>query len=137
MLFNADTARHIRGGEITLSLRKWQRPQALVGGVYYLRPDGAVEVTSMPETRLGDLPEDDLRLAEYLDRTGVASTLAAGEDDAVWMVRFDFHANLTRPVPGRGMVDDGELETLGRKLARKNENSSHWPWTQVVRYWIG
>ena len=137
MLFNADTAMRIRGGEITVSLRKWKRPQARVGGVYYLRPDGAVEVTSMSETRLRDLPEDDLRLAGFLDRASVGSALVAGEDDLVWVVRFDFHASLTRPVPDRGQVDDRELELLIRKLARKDQNSADGPWTQATLAMIG
>lgn len=137
MLFNAETAKRIRNAEITVSLRTWRRPQARVGGVYYLRPSGAVEVTAMTECTLHDVSTDDLRDAGFVDRSAVVSVLGIDENDPIWVVRFSFHPNRTRPLPDRTSVDHDELVTLATKLARKDERSPDGPWTRATLVLIG
>ena len=51
MQFDTQGSRGILAGRITVSFRNWKRPHAAVGGVYRLRPSGAVKVTGSAPTR--------------------------------------------------------------------------------------
>ena len=109
MLFNVETARRIRNTEITLSLRKWRRPQARDGGVYFLRPSGIIAVTAMTERKPHDVSTDDLRDAGFVDRSAAVSVLGIDARDPIWAVRFSHHPNCTRPLPDRTSVDSDEV----------------------------
>ncbi|MAW28863.1 MAG: hypothetical protein CMP98_08690 [Gammaproteobacteria bacterium] len=109
MLFNVETATCIRNTEITLSLRKWRRPQARDGGVYFLRPSGTIELTAMTECKLHDVSTDDLRDTGFVARSAAVSVLGNDASDPVWVVRFSHHPNCTRPLPDRTSVDSDEV----------------------------
>ncbi len=47
MQFTTRNSEQIRSGTVTLTFRNWKRPHAKVGGVYRLRPTGAVKVTGL------------------------------------------------------------------------------------------
>lgn len=137
MLFNSATSHRIRQGEISVSLRKWRRAQARVGGVYYLRPKGAVEVTSLEEYVLGEVSSTDLGNAGFPDLAAAASVLSATEDDVIWVVRFDFRPDATRPAPDRESASEDELVVLAGKLAKKDKTSAEGPWTHATLALIG
>ena len=109
MLFNVETATRIRNTEITLSLRKWRSPQAWDGGVYFLRPNGTIELTAMTECKLHDVSTDDLRDAAFVARSAAVSVLGIDASDPIWVVRFIHHPNCTRPLPERTSVDSDEV----------------------------
>ena len=54
MQFLRELRDRIRSGEITCSIRLWQRPQVRVGGSYSL-PPGQILVTSIREMSLDDV----------------------------------------------------------------------------------
>ena len=62
MLFTARNSAAIRAGAVTVSYRNWQRPQAKLGGVYRLRPEGAVRVTDVCTVRLDEVEAARTRL---------------------------------------------------------------------------
>ena len=55
MQFTRQNSEGILGGRITVSFRNWKRPHAAVGGVYRLRPAGAVKVTDVRTVRLSEI----------------------------------------------------------------------------------
>jgi len=54
MLFQRRFHERIRSGDITCTVRIWQRPHVKVGGRYALAP-GAIVVDEVHETRLDDI----------------------------------------------------------------------------------
>ena len=57
MMFTKRLREPIKRGEITLSIRIWQRPHVKVGGLYPLAP-GHIRVTAIREIALADTRYD-------------------------------------------------------------------------------
>lgn len=79
----------IMRGEVTCSVRIWQRPQVKVGGRYKLGP-GAVEVTSMRRIELADITP---KLARESGFAGVVDPLKIakhGPGENVYLIEFEY-----------------------------------------------
>ena len=77
----------VRSGEITCSVRLWQRPHVRVGGRYAL-PPGEIEVTKLREVALSDITPE---LARRSGFTGVVDLLKVAQHGAgrrVFLVEF-------------------------------------------------
>ena len=131
MQFTTRNSEAIRAGEVTLTFRSWQRPHAKVGGVYRLRPNGAVTVLDMATVRLSDVSADEAARAGFPSLAELAAFL-----------RLPLNATVTRVAIA--LTDEGglkrppELEadaTLAR-LRRMDERSAE-PWTGRVLALIG
>ena len=79
----------IRSGEVTSSVRLWQRPHVRVGGRYSL-PPGEIVVTSLLEMPLADVTPE---LARRSGFTGLAALLKIakhGPGRRVFLVEFRY-----------------------------------------------
>jgi hypothetical protein len=81
----------IIGGEITQTLRIWQRPHVKVGGCYQLGP-GAVEVTRMREIELSDLTPDMARRMGFAGVVDLLKIAKHGPGERVFLIDFEYRA---------------------------------------------
>jgi len=86
----------IRSGEITCSVRLWQRPHVRVGGRYSL-PPGEIVVASLLEMPLADVTPE---LARRSGFTGLAALLKIakhGPGRRVFLVEFRYRKTSAPP----------------------------------------
>jgi hypothetical protein len=79
----------VRSGEITTSVRIWQRPQVKVGGRYPLL-DGHIEVTRLQEVDLDDITEAVARDGGFESLEALMKTARHGRGERVFIVDFVF-----------------------------------------------
>ncbi len=95
MAWNADMmfTKRLRGpvmlGEITCSVRIWQRPHVKVGGLYPLGP-GAIHVTSVREILLEDVTPELARRSGFEDVEDLLGVARHGRGDNVYLVEFEY-----------------------------------------------
>jgi hypothetical protein len=91
MTFTKELREPIMRGEITCSVRIWQRPHVKIGGHYRLGP-GFIEVTSIQRIAMSDITP------ELAQRSGFAGVVALmkvakhGPGENVYLVEFEYHA---------------------------------------------
>jgi hypothetical protein len=126
MQFTRQGSEGILGGRITVSFRNWKRPHAAVGGVYRLRPAGAVKVTDVRTVRLSDSATDDLRRAGFDSIAAVAEFLRLPESATVTRVEFELTEEPAAKPPPELSVDAvvTRLQATDRRSAA--------PWTANV-----
>ena len=126
MQFTRQGSEGILGGRITVSFRNWKRPHAAVGGVYRLRPAGAVKVTDVRTVRLSDSATDDLRRAGFDTVAAVADFLKLPESATVTRVEFELTEEpAAKPPPALSAE-----EVIGRLQASDRRSTA--PWTAEV-----
>ena len=76
-------------GEITCSVRIWQRPHVQVGGCYRLGP-GHIEVTSLREIAPDSVTDDLARRSGFADVADLMKTAKHGPGDIVYLVEFEY-----------------------------------------------
>jgi hypothetical protein len=88
-------AKHLRdrivSGEITCSVRIWQRPHVRAGGRYALG-SGEIEVTSIREIALQDITPDLARKSGFLGVVDLLRMAKHGPGERVYLVQFHYHA---------------------------------------------
>ena len=126
MQFTRQGSEGILGGRITVSFRNWKRPHSAVGGVYRLRPAGAVKVTDVRTVRLSDSATDDLRRAGFDSIAAVAEFLRLPESATITRVEFELTEEPAAKPPPELSVDAvvTRLQATDRRSAA--------PWTADV-----
>ena len=81
----------IRNGEITTSIRIWQRPRVKVGN-YYAMQDGFVRVNAIQEIGLGDITPRMARDSGFSSVVDLLKVAKHGHGMHVYLVRFQFVA---------------------------------------------
>ncbi len=81
----------IMRGEITCSVRIWQKPHVKVGGRYSLGP-GAVHVTSLREISLADITPELARRGGFAGVVDLLKTAKHGPGERVYLVEFEYEA---------------------------------------------
>ena len=89
MIFTKRLREPVMRGEITCSVRIWQRPRVKVGGRYPLGP-GWIHVTSVREIELGDISADLARRGGFKDADDLLATAKHGPGENVYLVEFDY-----------------------------------------------
>ena len=126
MQFDTQSSRGILAGRITVSFRNWKRPHAAVGGVYRLRPSGAVKVTNVRPVRLCDIEAGDLRRSGFDSVAEVAGFLKLPESANVTRVEFE----LTDEPAGKPLPELSADEAVTRLQATDRRSAT--PWTADV-----
>ena len=85
----------IRRGEITCSVRLWQRAHVKVGGRYSL-PPGHIVVTSVSEMSLADITPDLARESGFVGLVDLLKTAKHGPGRRVFLVQFRYVKPRTR-----------------------------------------
>jgi len=79
----------VRRGEITCSVRLWQRPHVKVGGRYAL-PPGQIEVTALAEISLEDITPALARKSGFVGLVDLLKTAKHGPGRRVFLVEFRY-----------------------------------------------
>ncbi len=87
MMFAKPLRARVRAGEITTSVRIWQRPQVKLGGRYPLL-DGHIEVTRLQEVDLGDVTEAMALEGGFESLEALMKTARHGRGERVFIVDF-------------------------------------------------
>jgi hypothetical protein len=91
MVFTKRLRAPIMAGEITCSVRIWQRPHVKVGGRYPLGP-GAIEVTGLREIELADITPALARRSGFAGVVDLLKVAKHGPGERVFLVEFEYHA---------------------------------------------
>jgi hypothetical protein len=141
MLFEKRFWPLIADGSVTVTYRRWKRPQ-VVAGRPYRTPGGIVDVVAVEEIDPATITDDDATRAGYpdaatlraeLDRRGQATSASGGPPPVLWI---EFRLS-ERPDPRAVLAADIDLDDEARsavelRLARLDKASPHGPWTADV-----
>lgn len=122
MQFTTRNSEQIRSGAVTLTFRNWKRPHAKVGGVYRLRPSGAVKVTRLGTVRLSELTSEDARCAGFISVDALAAFLDLPLSAAVTKVEFALTDDAPKGIPTLTPAE------VAKRLAATDQRSAA-PWT--------
>ena len=89
MMFAKPLRERVRSGEITSSVRIWQRPRVKLGGRYPLL-DGFIEVTRLQEVDLEDVTEAMALEGGFESLEDLMKTARHGRGERVFIVDFVF-----------------------------------------------
>jgi len=92
MVFTKRLRDPIRRGEITCSVRIWQKPHVKVGGRYSLEP-GQIEVTGLREIELGDITPELARSSGFAGVVDLLKIAKHGPGERVFLVEFRYLAD--------------------------------------------
>lgn len=133
MLFARRFWSGLADGTITVTFRRWKRPQ-VVAGRRYRTPAGLVEVDAVDLVRVEAIGRADARRAGYPSAGALAADLRAGAGDTVYRVRFH---RVDEPDPRAVLAADdaltaGDVAAIARRLERLDRASPRGPWTAAV-----
>ena len=80
----------VKSGEVTCSVRIWQKPHVKVGGRYSLSP-GEIEVTSLREIGLADITPALARKSGFAGVVDLLKIAKHGPGERVFLVEFVYH----------------------------------------------
>ena len=92
MIFTKRLREPVMRGEITCSVRIWQRPHVKVGGRYPLGP-GAIEVTSIREIGFEGITPELARRSGFEGMVDLLKTAKHGPGERVYLVEFEYVAS--------------------------------------------
>ena len=90
MTFTERLREPVMRGEITCSIRIWQRPRVKVGGKYPLGP-GHIEVTKIKEIALSDITPALARRSGFQGVVDLLKVAKHGSGNRVYLVDFAYH----------------------------------------------
>ena len=100
MQFLRPLRERIRRGEITTTIRLWQRPHVKVGGRYAM-PPGAIVVTSVAEVSLADVTPELARASGFAGLVDLLKVAKHGPGRRVFVVEFRYEAHSQSHFPGQ------------------------------------
>ena len=120
-------------GSITLTFRRWKRPQAKVGGRSRVpRTDIVLAIDAVDRVLVADITDDEARASGAADRDAVLKRLGKDVTPATEVWRIAFHRVPGDDGPSIADRDDlglGDLADLDARLVRLDAASNHGPWT--------
>ncbi|MBS0470136.1 MAG: ASCH domain-containing protein [Proteobacteria bacterium] len=87
MMFTKRLREPVMRGEITCSVRIWQRPHVKLGGTYPLGP-GHIRVTAIREIALSDITPSLARRSGFAGVVDLLKTAKHGKGEKVYLVEF-------------------------------------------------
>ncbi len=133
MLFKSRFWPGIADGSVTLTFRRWKRPQAVAGHVYRT-PAGMIAVDSVAMVEAETISEAEAKLAGYETASGVAADLNGDLALSVYRVSF---RRLDEPDPrdelaSADALTADDIDQIRERLARWDRASSAGPWTHAA-----
>ena len=101
MMFTKKLREPVMRGEITCSVRIWQRPHVKAGGTYALGP-GHIRVTAIREIGLKDITPDLARRGGFAGVVDLLKTAKHGPGERVYLVEFAYEGAPSAPRPSSG-----------------------------------
>ena len=123
----------IADGSITMTFRRWARPQ-VVAGHRYRTGDGIIEMDAVDVIDARRITEDEARRAGYDSAAELLGDLRGPAHHRLYRLRFH---RIDSPDPRALLAADDRLgpeEVAGikRRLDRLDRSSSHGPWAAAV-----
>ena len=137
MLFKREFHAGLRDGSITLTFRRWSRPQVKAGG-RYRQVFGVLEVDALDRVCVRDIRPAEARRSGFESREALLAALATNgpgplrPSDRVFRVELRYAG----PAPARPADDSRvpaeQLDALLLRLAKMDARSAHGAWTRRV-----
>jgi hypothetical protein len=120
----------IADGSITLTFRRWKRPQ-VVAGRPNRTPAGRIHIVSIREIDPSRITARDAKRAGFPDAGAVRDALRGTDDVPTYRIEFEY---LDEPDPRAMLASSDALAAddvadIRRRLDRLDRASSHGPWT--------
>ncbi|MBE0611670.1 MAG: hypothetical protein IH609_19975 [Dehalococcoidia bacterium] len=133
MLFKSRFWPGIADGSITLTFRRWKRPQAVAGHVYRT-PGGRIAVDSVSVVEPGAISDAEARIAGYESAAALTADLQGDPALPVYRVAF---RRLDEPDPrdqlaSADALSADDIDQIHERLARWDLASSVGPWTHAA-----
>ena len=90
MMFAKRLREPVMAGEVTVSVRIWQKPHVKAGGRYRLGP-GCIEVTSIRQIGLRDITPELARRSGFEGVVDLLKVARHGPGENVYLVEFEYH----------------------------------------------
>ncbi len=90
MMFAKPLREPVMRGEVTCSVRIWQRAHVRIGGRYPLGA-GAIEVTGLREISFQDITPELARRSGFQGVVDLLKTAKHGPGERVFLVEFEYH----------------------------------------------
>ena len=138
MLFDREQHAGLRDGSITMTFRRWSRPQARAGGRYRLDAAGVMEVDSVDIVRARDVSDDEARLSGFRDLATLMAFLRArralAPGDAIYRVTFRYVSapDERDALAKRDSLTPEDVAAIVARLDRMDASSTHGPWTRAA-----
>jgi hypothetical protein len=132
MLFKQRLWAGLADGTITVTFRRWRKPQAKPGG-RYRTPAGVLEVDAVATIDAADITDADARSGGYDDRATLLRELDRYPEGDLY--RIDFHH--AGADPREALRADADLSAddwaeITKRLDRLDNASARGPWTRQV-----
>jgi hypothetical protein len=98
VLFSKHLRDGVRSGQITCSIRIWQRPHVKVGARYGME-EGEIEVDSILPISLADITPALARESGFKGVIDLLKTAKHGRGENIYLIRFHYVAPAARHVP--------------------------------------
>ena len=135
MLFTKRFWPGLADGSITLTFRRWKRPQVRAGGRYHT-PGGDVVVGSVRQVPIRSISAREARRAGQ-SRAELVAFLGGDGEELVYRVEFECAGEDWRvALRDDAALDEAAIADLRTRLDRLDRASSHGPWTRAVLHTI-
>ncbi len=140
MQFRQGQKEAIARGELTLTLRRWRRPQAKVGGRYRVGSH-VIEVTSVERVEPSDISVADARAAGHDSPQAALDAVRANQrssgDPEAPLYWIEFRSLGEQADPRAALAADDALQSediaeLTARLNKMDARSQHGPWTRAT-----
>ena len=89
MQFTRRLRERVRSGEITCTIRIWQRPKVKVGGIYPME-GGCVVVTSIRQIAIGDITGELARRSGFEGVVDLLKVAKHGSGTNAYLIEFEY-----------------------------------------------
>src|SRR5271157_5797943 len=100
MVFTKRLRDRVRSGEITSSVRIWQRPHVKAGNRYRME-EGEIEIESITPIGFPDITPQLARETGFLGVVDLLKVAKHGPGENIYLVRFHYIPLRGKPAPGK------------------------------------
>lgn len=133
MLFSTRFHEPIRRGDVTVTLRRWKRPQAKEGGRYRLHTGAVIEVTRVDVVEPSSVTDADAKRAGFGSAAEALAGLEGYEGD-LYRVQFHYLGDLPderAALAANVEITEQDYEEIAQRLARM-DGGERGAWTRDV-----
>jgi hypothetical protein len=119
-------------GSVTLTFRRWSRPQVKEHG-RYVTPAGVLEVDEITAVEPADITDGDARRAGFADRDELVGQMRGPEAGHLYRIAFHHAGDDPRlALRADAALGPAEVDELVGRLDRLDRASTHGAWTRAT-----